>query len=202
MRMTNIIEDENLVPFRFEATDEASADLKRRLEATRWPDAETSPGWAQGVPLAKMQALVEAWRGQYDWRKAEASLNRWPQFKTKIDGLGIHFAHVRSKEPNATPINLTHGWPSSVLLFRDVVAPLTDPTAFGGASADAFDVVIPSLPGFGFSDARSTTVNGRRGLGRITAKRQSGSVSLSLPPHPISIVMSAFRPSGAKFIST
>jgi pimeloyl-ACP methyl ester carboxylesterase len=99
-----------------------------------------------------MQALVEAWRGQYDWRKAEASLNRWPQFKTKIDGLGIHFVHVRSKEPNATPIILTHGWPSSVLLFRDVVAPLTDPTAFGGTSADAFDVVIPSLPGFGFSD--------------------------------------------------
>jgi epoxide hydrolase len=152
MRMTNIVEDETLAPFRFEATDEALADLKRRLEATRWPDAETSPGWAQGIPLAKMQALVEAWRGQYDWRKAEASLNRWPQFKTKIDGLGIHFVHVRSKEPNATPIILTHGWPSSVLLFRDVVAPLTDPTAFGGTSADAFDVVIPSLPGFGFSD--------------------------------------------------
>jgi len=151
MRMTNI-EDETLAPFRFEATDEALADLKRRLEATRWPDAETSPSWAQGIPLAKMQALVEAWRGQYDWRKAEASLNRWPQFKTKIDGLGIHFVHVRSKEPNATPIILTHGWPSSVLLFRDVVAPLTDPTAFGGTSADAFDVVIPSLPGFGFSD--------------------------------------------------
>jgi pimeloyl-ACP methyl ester carboxylesterase len=151
MRMTNI-EDETLAPFRFEATDEALADLKRRLEATRWPDAETSPSWAQGIPLAKMQALVEAWRGQYDWRKAEASLNRWPQFKTKIDGLGIHFVHVRSKEPNATPIILTHGWPSSVLLFRDVVAPLTDPTVFGGTSADAFDVVIPSLPGFGFSD--------------------------------------------------
>jgi pimeloyl-ACP methyl ester carboxylesterase len=152
MRMTNIVEDETLAPFRFEATDEALADLKRRLEATRWPDAETSPSWAQGIPLAKMQALVEAWRGQYDWRKAEASLNRWPQFKTKIDGLGIHFVHVRSKEPNATPIILTHGWPSSVLLFRDVVAPLTHPTAFGGTSADAFDVVIPSLPGFGFSD--------------------------------------------------
>src|SRR5581483_5831595 len=124
---------------------------RRRLGASRWPDAETTPGWSQGVPLARMQALVEHWRTRYDWRKAEVALNGWPQFKTRIDGLDIHFIHVRSKHPHAMPMILTHGWPSSVLLFRDVIEPLTEPTASGGTPADAFDVVIPSLPGFGFS---------------------------------------------------
>jgi pimeloyl-ACP methyl ester carboxylesterase len=145
-----------LTPFTYHASDEALADLKRRLEQTRWPESETGTGWEQGPPLAKLQDLVAYWRSGYDWRRGEAELNRWPQFKTTIDGLGTHFIHVRSRHPNSLPIVLTHGWPSTVLLFRDVIAPLTDPAAHGGTAADAFDVVIPSLPGFGFSDKPGT----------------------------------------------
>jgi pimeloyl-ACP methyl ester carboxylesterase len=147
-----LAQDVSLAPFQFHAADEALSDLKLRLGKVRWPDRETAPDWGQGPPLARMQALIEAWRTHYDWRKAEKALHSWPQFKATIDGLGIHFIHVRSKHPRAMPIILTHGWPSSILLFRDVVAPLTDPTAFGGTPDDAFDVVIPSLPGYGFSD--------------------------------------------------
>lgn len=141
-----------LMPFRYRAPEAALEDLKRRLAATRWPERETGSGWEQGPPLAKLQALVTHWRERYDWRRAEATLNRWPQFRTEIDGLGIHFIHVRSRHKGALPIILTHGWPSTVLLFQDVIDRLTDPTAFGGSPADAFDVVVPSLPGFGFSD--------------------------------------------------
>ena len=144
--------ERSLTPFRYRASDVELADLRRRLVGVRWSDGETVSSWGQGVPLARMQALVEDWRARYDWRRAEAVLEGWPQFKTEIDGLGIHFIHVRSKYPNALPMILTHGWPSTVLLFRDVIAPLTDPTAFGGTAEDAFDVVVPSLPGFGFSD--------------------------------------------------
>ncbi|WP_218668899.1 epoxide hydrolase family protein [Variovorax sp. KK3] len=150
-------DDAALVPFNHRAGDDELADLKRRLAQTRWPEAETLPGWAQGVPLASMQALVRHWQGDassggYDWRRCEAAMAAWPQFKTRIDGLGVHFMHVRSRHPNALPIMLTHGWPSTFLLFQDVIGPLTDPVAHGGDAADAFDVVIPSLPGFGFSD--------------------------------------------------
>ena len=143
-------DDNAAVPFTYRAPDGSLADLRRRLEQTRWPEQETVQGWEQGPPLKKLQQLVAYWRTDYDWRRCEAELNRWPQFKTTIDGLGIHFIHVRSRHPNALPIILTHGWPSTVLLFRDVIGPLTDPTAHGGIEADAFDVVIPSLPGFGF----------------------------------------------------
>jgi epoxide hydrolase len=147
------VEDDSVIaPFTYHASDEALADLRLRLEGTRWSERETGIGWDQGPPLAKLKKLVEYWRTDYDWRRSEADLNRWPQFKTTIDGLGIHFIHVRSRHPNALPIILTHGWPSTILLFRDVIEPLTDPTAHGGATDDAFDVVIPSLPGFGFSD--------------------------------------------------
>ena len=142
----------SMAPFQFHASEEALSDLRQRLGAIRWPDRETTSDWSQGPPVQRMQALVEHWRTRYDWRKAEGELDGWPQFKASIDGLGIHFIHVRSKHPDATPMILTHGWPSSVLLFRDVIAPLTDPTAFGGTPEDAFDVVVPSLPGFGFSD--------------------------------------------------
>src|SRR5256714_708490 len=139
--------DDPVVPFTYRAPDEALADLRRRLERTRWPEPETAMGWEQGPPLARLQQLVAYWRTDYDWRRAEAGLNRWPQFKTTIDGLGIHFIHLRSRHSNALPIILTHGWPSTVLLFRDVIGPLTDPTAYEGTAADAFEVIIPSLPG-------------------------------------------------------
>ena len=110
------------------------------------------PDWTQGVPLSYVKEVCAYWTDRYDWRKTEARLNAIPQFKTTIDGLGIHFLHVRSAEPAATPLLLTHGWPGSVLEFRDVIGPLTDPVAYGGKSADAFHLVIPALPGFGFSD--------------------------------------------------
>jgi pimeloyl-ACP methyl ester carboxylesterase len=139
-------------PFTYRASDAALADLRQRLEHTRWPDHETGSGWEQGPPLRQLQDLVTYWRTGHDWRKCEAELNRWPQYRTTLDGLGIHFIHVRSRHPNALPIILTHGWPSTILLFRKVIAPLTDPTLHGGTASDAFDVVIPSLPGFGFSD--------------------------------------------------
>jgi pimeloyl-ACP methyl ester carboxylesterase len=145
-------DDNSVVSFNYRAADEVLADLGRRIERTRWPESGTGTGWEQGPPLAKLRNLVAYWQSDYDWRRCEAELNQWPQFKTAIDGLGIHFIHVRSRHQNALPIILTHGWPSTVLLFRSVIAPLTDPTAYGGTAADAFDVVIPSLPGFGFSD--------------------------------------------------
>jgi pimeloyl-ACP methyl ester carboxylesterase len=146
------LSNESLVPFRYRATDEALADLKHRLEETRWPEHETGSGWDQGVPLTALRGLVEYWRSGYDWRHCEAELGGWPQFKTRIDGLNIHFIHVRSRHPNALPIVLTHGWPSTIVLFSELIGPLSDPTAHGGTASDAFDVVVPSLPGFGFSE--------------------------------------------------
>jgi pimeloyl-ACP methyl ester carboxylesterase len=127
-------------------------DLKKRLGHTRWPDKEPVADWSQGVPLAKAQALVEYWSSRYDWRRVESELNGLPQFRTQIDGLGIHFIHVRSRHEKALPIVLTHGWPGSIIEFLQVIGPLTDPTAHGGKAEDAFHVVIPALPGFGFSD--------------------------------------------------
>jgi pimeloyl-ACP methyl ester carboxylesterase len=146
------IPDDTIVPFTFRAPDAVLADLKRRLELTRWPERETGTGWEQGPPIAALRSLVDHWRSDYDWRKCEAELNRWPHFTTKLDGLGIHFIHVRSRHQDALPIVLTHGWPSTILLFRRVISSLTDPTAHGGTAADAFNVIIPSLPGFAFSD--------------------------------------------------
>ncbi len=127
-------------------------DLHRRLNAVRWPSKETVPGWSQGVPLAKAQGLIEYWRTKYQWRRFEEYFNSVPQYRTLIDGVGIHFLHVRSKHESALPIILTHGWPGSVVEFLKTIEPLTDPENFGGSPNDAFHVVIPSLPGFGFSD--------------------------------------------------
>ena len=132
-------------------------DLRERLSRTRWPDRETVDDTSQGPPLEKIEALCGYWREHYDWRRCESMLNGFGQFKTTIDGLGIHFLHVRSPEPDALPLLLTHGWPGSVLEFRDVIGPLTDPVAHGSKASDAFHVVIPSLPGFGFSDKPTAT---------------------------------------------
>lgn len=143
---------EAVTPFRVAIPAAAIQDLKARLAATRFPEKETVGDWSEGVPLARMRALVEYWRSGYDMRRIERRLNSVPQFRTRIDGLGIHFLHVRSKHQNARPIILTHGWPGSVIEFLKVIEPLTDPTAHGGTPDAAFHVVIPSLPGYGFSD--------------------------------------------------
>jgi pimeloyl-ACP methyl ester carboxylesterase len=145
-------ENDEVAPFTYHAPQTALDDLKQRLAQTRWPERETTNDWSEGVPLEKTRALIDYWQTDYDWRRCEKELNRFPQFRTQIDGLAIHFIHVRSKNPNPLPIILTHGWPSTILLFRDVIEPLTNPTAHGGKAEDAFDVVIPSLPGFAFSD--------------------------------------------------
>jgi pimeloyl-ACP methyl ester carboxylesterase len=142
----------DVTPFKVHVPQPALDDLKRRLGHTRWPNKEPVSDWSQGVPLAKAQALGEYWRTHYDWRRVESTLNALPQFRTQIDGLGIYFIHVRSKHENALPIILTHGWPGSIIEFLQVIGPLTDPTGHGGKADEAFHVVIPSLPGFGFSD--------------------------------------------------
>jgi pimeloyl-ACP methyl ester carboxylesterase len=142
-------------PFRVNVPDADVADLKRRLAATRWPDSETVADQSQGVQLARLQELVRYWGTTYDWRKAEATLNAYPQFMTRIDGVDIHFIHVRSRHPNALPMIIAHGWPGSVFEQIKLIGALTDPTKHGGLAEDAYDVVIPSLPGFGFS-ARPT----------------------------------------------
>src|SRR6476620_1103400 len=137
--------------FRFEATQEALDDLRRRIVATRWPSKELVADRSQGVELATIQALARYWATEYDWRKAEAKLNALPQFTTEIDGVEIHFIHVRSQHENALPLIMTHGWPGSVVELLEVVGPLTDPTAHGGRAEDAFHLVLPSVPGYGFS---------------------------------------------------
>jgi pimeloyl-ACP methyl ester carboxylesterase len=144
-------EDNAIRPFRIHVPQAELDDLRRRIAATRWPDRETVDDRSQGVRLAKLQELVRYWGTEYDWRKVEAKLNSLPQFVTTIDGLDIHFIHVRSRHPKALPLLITHGWPGSVIEQIKVIGPLTDPTAFGGRSDDAFDVVIPSMPGYGFS---------------------------------------------------
>jgi pimeloyl-ACP methyl ester carboxylesterase len=144
-------------PFRVNIPEEQLVDLRRRIAMTRWPDRETVNDQSQGIQFAKIKPLVEYWGTGYDWRKAEAKLNALPQFVTKIDGVDIHFIHVRSKHPNALPVIITHGWPGSVLEQLKIIGPLTDPTAHGGRAEDAFDVVIPSMPGYGFSDKPTDT---------------------------------------------
>jgi pimeloyl-ACP methyl ester carboxylesterase len=150
-------EDESIRPFRFTAPQAALDDLRRRIKATQWPERETVSDATQGVQLATMQKLAAYWATDYDWRKIEARMNALPQFVTTIDGLDIHFIHVRSKHPNALPVIVTHGWPGSVTEQLKIIGPLTDPTAFGGKAEDAFDVVIPSMPGYGFSGKPTTT---------------------------------------------
>jgi pimeloyl-ACP methyl ester carboxylesterase len=146
-----------ITSFRVAVPQMAVDDLKRRLSTTRWPDRETVDDWSQGVPLSRIQALLARWRDTYDWRVFERRINRFAQFRTSIDGLGIHFLHVRSRHPKALPILLTHGWPGSVVEFLNSIEPLVDPEAHGGREEDAFHVVVPSLPGHGFSDKPAET---------------------------------------------
>ena len=146
-----VTEDTSIRPFHVHFSDEALTDLRQRVAATRWPDRETVTDASQGVQLATMQKLAQYWATDYDWRKCEAKLNALPQFVTTIDGLDIHFIWVRSKNANALPVIITHGWPGSIIEQLKIIGPLTDPTAYGGNAADSFDVVIPSLPGYGFS---------------------------------------------------
>jgi len=150
-------DDKAIRPFHFTASKEALADMRKRIAATRWPDKETVNDASQGVQLATMQALAKYWGTDYDWRKCEAKLNALPQFITTIDGLDIHFIHVRSKKKNALPMIITHGWPGSIIEQMKIIGPLTDPAAHGGKAEDAFDVVIPSMPGYGFSGKPTTT---------------------------------------------
>ena len=140
-------------PFEVHVPDEDLADLRRRIAATRWPPKELVADRSQGVQLATARALVTYWGNSYDWRACEAKLNALPQFTTEIDGLDIHFIHIRSRHENALPLIITPGWPGSVIEMLGIVGPLTDPAAHGGAAEDAFDLVIPSLPGYGFSAA-------------------------------------------------
>ncbi len=144
-------EDGAIRPFTVKVPKAALDDLRRRIAATRWPDKETVADQSQGAQLAKLQALVRYWGSGYDWRKVEKRLNSLPQFVTTIDGVDIHFIHVRSRQPNALPVIITHGWPGSVIEQLKIIGPLADPTAHGGSAQDAFDVVIPSVPGYGFS---------------------------------------------------
>ncbi|MFG1796423.1 epoxide hydrolase family protein [Nocardia sp. NPDC049149] len=139
-------------PFRIQVPEQELVDLRARLRSTRWPERETVDDWSQGVPLAYVRELCAYWAEHYDWRATEARLNAVPNLRTEIDGLGIHFVHVPSPEPKALPLILTHGWPGSIVEFGKVIGPLTDPARYGGDPADAFHLVCPSLPGYGFSD--------------------------------------------------
>jgi pimeloyl-ACP methyl ester carboxylesterase len=145
------VEDTSIRPFSYRASDEELADLKRRIAAMRWPERETVDDDTQGVRLDTIQKLADYWLNQHDWRKVEARINSYPNFITSIDGVDIHFIHVKSKHPNALPLIVTHGWPGSIIEQLKIIEPLVDPTAHGGQAEDAFDVVIPSMPGYGFS---------------------------------------------------
>jgi pimeloyl-ACP methyl ester carboxylesterase len=148
---------EAIHPFSFQASEDQLAELKRRIKATILPEKETVDDQSQGVQLATVQALMHYWATNYDWRKVEARLNSYPNFITNIDGLDIHFIHVRSKHKNALPVIVTHGWPGSIVEQLKIIDPLTNPTEYGGKAEDAFDVIIPSLPGYGFSGKPATT---------------------------------------------
>src|SRR5215218_1689463 len=164
------ISDKEIRPFRVSIPDEALADLRKRLMATRWPEKETVSDRSQGVQLANLQELVRYWATKYDWRKVEAKLNALPQFITTIDGLDIHFIHVRSKHENALPLIVNHGWPGSVIEQLKIIAPLVDPTTHGGSASDAFHVVIPSMPGYGFSGKPTSPGWGPERMGRAWAE--------------------------------
>ena len=143
--------DDAIRPFRVNVPDEQLVDLRRRIAATRWPDKETVSDRSQGNQLGNLQEIIRYWGTEYDWRKVEARLNALPQFRTEIDGVDIHFIHVKSHQANALPLIITHGWPGSVIEQLKVIDPLTNPTAHGGRAEDVFDLVIPSMPGYGFS---------------------------------------------------
>jgi pimeloyl-ACP methyl ester carboxylesterase len=160
-------------PFTIDVPDAVLDDLRRRLRETRWPEAETVDDWSQGTPLSYARDLAEYWAESYNWRDRESKLNRFDQFVTEIDGLDIHFVHQRSPHDDAMPLILSHGWPGSIVEFHKVIEPLTDPTRFGGDASDAFHVIAPSLPGFGFSDKPSTTGWGVEKIGETFATLMS-----------------------------
>src|SRR5918993_3233974 len=162
--------DNAIRPFRIDVPEKALVDLRRRIAATQWPDRETVKDESQGVPLATMQELARHWATDYDWRNCEARLNALPQFITEISGLDIHFLHVRSRHENALPLIVTHGWPGSIIEQLKIVEPLTNPTAYGANAADAFHVVIPSMPGYGFSGKPTSTGWGPERMGRAWAE--------------------------------
>jgi epoxide hydrolase len=155
--MTDVMSTEEIRPFRIDVSDAELEDLRDRLARTRWPDELPGVGWSYGVALDFVKEMTELWRTSFDWRKQEAVLNEFPQFTTAIDGTNVHFLHVRSPEANAMPLILTHGWPGSIAEFLDLIGPLTDPASHGGDAADAFDLVIPSIPGYGFSGPTNET---------------------------------------------
>ena len=156
-------------PFRIAVPEADLVDLRERLARTRWPEAETVDDWSQGVPLAYLHELCRHWQEHYDWRATEARLNRLDHFRTRIDGLDIHFVHVRSPHPEALPLVITHGWPGSILEFEEVIGPLTDPPAYGGEAGDAFHLVLPSLPGL-----RLQRQADRTRLGHLPDRRRLG----------------------------
>jgi pimeloyl-ACP methyl ester carboxylesterase len=156
-------------PFHFEAPQANLDDLRQRINATKWPERETVTDASQGVQLATIQRLARYWATEYDWRTVEAKLNAFPQFMTEIDGLDIHFIHVRSKHENALPLIVTHGWPGSIIEQMKIIEPLTNPTAYGGSASDAFDVVVPSIPGYGFSGKPTSTGWGPERIARAWA---------------------------------
>ena len=158
-------------PFHVDIPEEKLTDLRRRITATQWPEKETVADQSQGVPLATMQELARYWGTEYDWRKVESQLNALPQFMIEIDGLDIHFIHVRSRHEDALPLIVNHGWPGSVIEQLKIIGPLTDPTAHGASAADAFHLVIPSMPGYGFSGKPATTGWGPERMGRAWAER-------------------------------
>jgi pimeloyl-ACP methyl ester carboxylesterase len=147
-----VAQERDIVPFRFVASDEALADLKQRLRSSRLPEGATASDWSQGVPTDRLRALIDYWANGYDWRKAENRLNQYEQFRIRIDGLNLHFVHVRSPHATALPLIITHGWPSTILEFHKIIEPLIDPAKHGGRAEDAFHLVLPSLPGFAFSE--------------------------------------------------
>tara|TARA_R100000005_G_C5002787_1_gene210635 strand:+ start:6040 stop:7194 length:1155 start_codon:yes stop_codon:yes gene_type:complete len=159
--------DSTVLPFTVDIPDADLDDLRRRLSTTRWPDPETCDDWSQGMPLAYTQELANYWTHDYDWRRCEAELNRWPQFRTRLGGIDIHFLHCRSPQPDALPLIISHGWPGSVLEFRHIIDALVDPVAHGGDPGDAFHVVIPSLPGYGFSGKPAATGTSVEAIGRL-----------------------------------
>lgn len=157
-------------PFTLAIPQSAIDDLHTRIDLARWPEAETVEDWSQGVPLAALQSLVRYWRQGYDWRRCEARLNGFAQFLTEISGIDIHFIHARSRHPQAVPLILTHGWPGSVIELLDIIGPLTDPVAYGGRAEDAFHVVVPSLPGYGFSGKPASAGWGVEKIGQAWAE--------------------------------
>ena len=163
-------EDDAMRPFSFHVPEAKLAELRRRINATQWPEQETVSNDSQGVRLATMQKLARHWTTDYDWRKVEAKLNALPNFITEIDGLDIHFTHVRSRHDNALPLVVTHGWPGSIIEQLKIIDPLTNPTAHGGTASDAFHLVIPSMPGYGFSGKPTTTGWGPERMGRAWAE--------------------------------